>query len=335
MSDNFSIKESISEFINYKLVDGYDYNLGVFCQFIETKGVTIDTVKPVFQGARSEFLIESLNYYIDSRKVTSIGASGRYASCIKEYFIHIVQKGYIKNDELMAEFTYKTYDEKSYRYKVNHYLSEKTEIVQSAGFEMFEQAKELINDCDDIMNDEYILSKIYSSQMYFNKYRSALMIKLILLTGITYRTIIKIKIQDLDLQHCSIAINDLTIHLPNNLIDQIDQYVRIRSKILEKEKINNNVLFIESDGKAISSTTSTLAGFLKDLTGRGDLNGIIKYAITNLIRKGINQSIIVKFTGVGSTIYKWCQDEVNKTMDLHSSKYLDSKIRSLDIFDLL
>lgn len=335
MSKDFNLKDSISEFINYKLVAGYEYNLNVFCEFLETKGFSLDTVKTIFQGARSEFLIESLDYYIDSRDVTSIGASGKYSSCIREYFIHIVQKGYIKNDELMAEFTYKTYDEKSYRYKVNNYLSQKTEIVGSAGFEMFEGVIDLITDCDDTMSDEYILSKVRTSQMYFNKYRSALMIKLILLTGINYRTLIKIKLHDLDLSHSSIKINGFSVHLPNNLIDQFGTYTKIRYDLLEKENIKNTFLFMEYNGKTISTGTATLAVFLKDLTGRGDLNGIIKYAITNLIRRGINQSIIVKFTGIGPVIYKWCQDEVNKTMDLHSSKYLDSKIRSLDIFDLL
>lgn len=335
MNKNFDFKESKNDFVKSKLVDGYDTILTIFTEFLERKKISYETIKTVFQGIRTEFIIESLNYYIESRKVTSLGASGKYASCIKEYFIFIVQNEYIKNDELMAEFTFKTYNENSYRFKVNHFLSDKPEIVESEGFEIFNQINDLINDCDDTMNDEYIISRLLANQVYFNKYRSALMIKLILLTGIAYRTIIKINIEDLDLKHCQITINGLTIHLPNNLIDQFIRYADTRANILHKKENNTDTLFIEFNGNPISVQTTTIGSFLKDLTGRGDLNGIIKYAITNMIKKGINHSLIVKFTNVGPVIYNWCQNEVNKSMDLYSSKYFDAKIRSLDIFDSL
>lgn len=338
MGSGFDFTKSVSEFLNYKLVDGYETNLDVFSEFLKIKGITQQTIEPFFQGARSEFLLESLNYYIDSRNVTSFGASGRYASCMKEYFLYITQKEYIKNNELIAEFGYPTYSDKSYQYKVNNYLDNKKEITASDGFEMFltNQIDHLINDCNQIMNDDYILSKVDNSQMYYNKFRSAIMIKLILLTGTTYRTMTKINISDVDLQHCLITINDLTIHLPNKLIDQLRKYVEVRKIIVERNgKEDTSSLFTEFNGNEVSNTTSTLSVFLKDLTGRRDLNGLIKFSITNMIKKGINQSIIVKFTAVGDTIYNWCQEEVNKSMDLHSSKYLDSKIRSLEIFDLL
>lgn len=335
MNKNFDFQKSFKDFLIVKNVSGYDNCLNSFKAFLSNQNITNnDMAKIYFQGLRAEKLIDSLEYYIDSNGVTSFGAASKYSSCIREYFLELVQKEHLKNDELMSEFAFKTYDSKSYRYKVNVFLNEKKEIIKGDGFETFEKIDDLIKDCDSTMNDRNVLSKISTSK-YFNKYRSALIIKLILLTGVTYKTITEIKECDLDLNHSSITINNLTIHLPNNMTDQFKEYMKIRNQltlISDRKPIN---LFIENNTSPISETTSITTNFLCGLTGRNDLSGIIKYAIINMIKKGINQNIITTFTGVGDTIYSNCQSEVNKAMDLKTSSYLDSKIRSIEVFNLL
>lgn len=336
MNDGFDLEKSFREFIKEKNVTGYDTCINSFKNFLVNKNMmNDDTAKIYFQGIRSGELIKGLEYYIDNNYVTSYTAASKYASCIKEYFLGIVQKEYIKNDELMSEFAFKTEENKSYRYKVNTFLDKKPEITESAGFETFEDVQDLIQACDLRMDNEKYISKALSSQMYFNKYRSALIIKLIILTGAAYRTLIDIKKSDLDLRHCIITINGFTVHLPNNLIDQLRKYIELHQKLIDKSNKDTDQLFIEFDGSTIREQNSITINFLKGLTGRSDLNGIIKYTIINMIKKGINQSIILKFTGVGDTIYNNCQDIVNNTMDLKSSRYLDSKIRSIETFDLL
>lgn len=336
MNKEFDLEKSFKEFIKEKNVVGYDTCINSFKDFLVSKSITNnDTAKIYFQGIRSEELIKGLEYYIDNNYVTSYTAANKYVSCIKEYFLGVVQKEYLKNDELMAEFAFKTGESKSYRYKVNIFLDEKSEITKSDGFETLDDVHDLILGCDSTMSNEYYLSKALTNQKYFNKYRSALIIKLIILSGIAYRTLIDIKEFDLDLRHCTITINGLTIHLPNNLIEQLWTYMELREKLIIKNNKDTKTLFIEFDGSVIREQNATTISFLKDLTGRSDLNGIIKYTIINMIKKGINQSIILKFTGVGEVIYRNCQDIVNTTMDLKSSSYLDSKIRSIEIFNLL
>lgn len=341
---DFSLEQTVEEFLYEKAVQGYESALRSFEKYLLSKKIYCETLKTYLQGIRSDTLVDSLSYFIEVNNITSLSRCNTYISCIKEYFIYIITKGYIKNDELMAEFAYKTYSEKSYRYKMNCFISTQKSITSSEGFEIFDdgQVIDLIKECDLTMSDDYILSRVETHKTYFNKYSSALSIKLILLTGIKYSTLAKIKIDDLSLQYCSITINDLTIHLPNNIIDQFRKYIEIRSKVLENAKIDSPYLFIKYGSYQISQQTSTIAAFLEGLTGRRDLNGIIKYAITNMIKKGINQSIIIKFTGIGGgsnkekqSIYDYCQYRVNKIMDISSSRYLDSKIRSLEIFDEL
>lgn len=338
MPIDFDFESSIKEFLIDKSVEGYDIIMNYFNEFvIKVKKINHSTIKNVFQGIRAEFLIESLDWYSNSKSAKSFGACNKFASCIKEYFVYIIDNEYIENQELIAEFGYPTYSDKSFRYKVNNYLANNENISKGDGSDIFDldTIKDLISDCDRTMNDDYILTRLDKMQMYYNKFRSALIIKLIVYTGVAYRILPTIGYNDIDTMHCSITINGLTVRLPNNLTDQFRKYLDIRKSLLDKHHKKSNYLFIEFNENNLSSKTTTVSSFLKDLTGRGDLNGIIKFSVTNMIKRGINQSIIMKFTSVGDTIYNWCQNEVNTHMDLKSSKYLDSKLRGLDVFDLL
>lgn len=337
---NINLQETFNEFLNDKNIN-YKPALDSFQKFLNEKNIYTETVKTYFQGIRSNQLVDSLNYFINSNNITSFSRCNTYASCLKEYFIYIISKDYVKNDELMTEFSLKTYDEKSYRYKINNFIANKECIKNSSGFESFndQDIYDLIEDCNNTMNDLDILKKADKMKINFNKYTSALGLKLILLTGIKYLTLTNIRVSDLDLKHCSITINGLTIHLPNDLSDQFNEYVSIRSRLINNK--NNDFLFIKFDGDKISKQTSTISSFMAGLTGRRDLNGLIQYTITNMIKQGINQSIIIKFTGIGGktsqkqSIYDYCQNRVNEQLDVNSSRYLDSNIRAIKIFDIL
>lgn len=289
MHKNFDLEKSIKEFLIDKSVDGYDIIMNYFSDFItKVKDINPATIKSFFQGIRSEFLIESLDWYIKAKSVKSFGASNKFASCIKEYFVYIIDKEYIENQELIAEFGYPTYSDKSFRYKVNNYLANNESISKGDGSDIFDldTIKDLITDCDKTMNDDYILSRVETMQMYYNKFRSAIIIKLIIYTGVAYRIIPTIGINDLDVQHCSITINGLTVHLPNNLVDQFKKYLEIRASLLGRHNQQSSSLFIEFDCHNLSDKTTNVSNFLKDLTGRGDLTGIIKYSVTNMIKRG-------------------------------------------------
>jgi hypothetical protein len=70
-------------------------------------------------------------------------------------------------------------------------------------------------------------------------------------------------------------------------------------------------------------------------TARTDYNGLVKYAIINMLLEGVSETIIKKFTGVGDTIYKSCWNHVESKMGLQLDRYIDAKIRNITIFDSL
>lgn len=333
----FSFEKSVEGFLIDKPVEGYKNNLNIFQKYLdEEKQIHSNVQKEFLQGFRTDGIIESLEFYIRENKLTSVDTARRYSSCIREFFRYIIHENIIENEKLSVELGAPPYNEKSYTYKVNNFIAEDKRLKETEGFIAIseEDVKSLIEQCDITLNAEEVYNEALCKQKFYNKLRSAVILKLILLTGIKYEVLKDIERDDITLEHDLIKINNLEIHLPINLSEQMNRYDKINHCIVNHNSINEN-FFLEFDGTRISKVTSTTSGFLKGIIGRGDLNGIIKYSIIEMIKKGINESIIKQFTGVGDKTYKECQDYVNKIYNIKSSRYLDSKIRGMEIYDLL
>lgn len=331
------LEESVERFLEEKRIDGYKNDVNIFLTFLEVdKKVNSDTVQYFLQGFRTSGVIESLDYYINDRNLTSVSTAQRYASCIREFLRFLIYKENIPNQELGIELGAPAYDENSYTKRVNTFISQEKRLKETDSFVAIDtkDLKNLIFECNLTLNSPEVFEKAITTSKYYNKYRSALILKLILLTGIKYEVLKSIKNADLNLKHDLITINGFTIHLPPILSEQFEIYQEINQKI-NPVNSNRENLFIEHNMNLISDKTATTSSFLNDILGRRDLSGLVKYTIIEMIKKGLNESIIKKFTGVGSKIYTECQDYVNSIYDIKADRYLDSKIRSIDIFDYL
>lgn len=71
------------------------------------------------------------------------------------------------------------------------------------------------------------------------------------------------------------------------------------------------------------------------MTSRTDIQGIIRFVIIEMMKKGITTDIIKEFTGVGNTIISDCLIIINKDINLERKVYLDSTIRALKTFRYL
>lgn len=332
-----SLEESVNKFLIDKPVEGYHNNLNVFSRFLkEEKQINSNIINEFLQGLRTDGIIKSLDFYIRENKLTSIDTARRYSSCIREFFRYIIHKNIIENKELSIELGAPSYNEKSYTYKINNFIAKDKRLKESDGFVAIseEDVKYLIEQCDITLDSEEVYKETMQKQKYYNKFRSAIILKLILLTGIRYEVLKEIKKSDLNLKHDLITINNLMIHMPINLSEQLNKY-EIINEDMGTSRSSREIFFIEYDGVRISDKTYTTAGFLKGILGRNDLNGVIKYTIIEMIKKGINESIIRRFTGVGDTMYTECQNYVNEMYNIKSDRYLDSKIRSMEIYDIL
>lgn len=119
--------------------------------------------------------------------------------------------------------------------------------------------------------------------------------------------------------------------MPDNLGEQLIEYVSIKRKRLLKTR----KFFVLSSDKELALQTKKLSEILDEIIGRQDTTGLRKYVIIEMIRKGINQSFIMKLTGVGSTMFEDCQRIVNKERHVEANRYIDSKMRDMVLFDCL
>jgi site-specific recombinase XerD len=329
-------EEIIKQFLQYNTSEGYEKDVQIFKNYINSIGIQSESVIPFLQGIRTKEVIDSLNYYIKENSITSIETAYRYISCIKEFLCYLLDKEIIVNTELTNEFGFPTHSNKSFKHIVNNYISKDNRLKERKGFVAFseDEINLLIKDCDDTINEKSNIEKAKTSTAYFNKIRAALIIKLIIFCGVRYEHLHKLTYDSVDWVHNTITVNNFTLHLPHNLRDQFGKYNDIIKKINNEEK-ERKFLFINFDGSKLSEKTSSFSNRLKNYTGRMDVNGIIKYAIINMIYKGVNESLIKKLTGVNQTIYNPCQNEVNKNLAINANSYLDSKLRSIHTFDKL
>jgi integrase len=292
-------------------------------------------IKEALQGIRTETIIESLEYYIVNRRVTSRVTAQGYSFAIKDFFQFLFHNNLLENSEFESELLLPTYNEKSYRARMNKFIAEHLTLKDPEGFEIFNQQdiEHLIKDCDDTMNSEEIRDKAIKMQKFFNKFRSALIIKLILLCGMRYEVICRIKPEDLDLNHNNLVVNGIEISLTKKLNDQFACYEKIVEYLMSEIGRERKSLFVEFNLDNINEQTSTTSNFLKGLTGRGDLNGLIKYRVVQLIREGVYEKALKQLTSIGDKMFSECQSHAFDQRSLQ--RHLNSKIRNTELFDQL
>ena len=150
-------------------------------------------------------------------------------------------------------------------------------------------------------------------------------------TGCDYTRLKGLEADCLEIKKLKIKINTYTLHLPDNLGEQLIEYQNIKSE----RNLVSDKFFVLSNGHEIVSQTREVSDIIENAIGRKDTTGIRKYVITEMIRKGINQSFIMKLTGVGLTMFEACQNTVNLERHVDANRYIDSKMRDMRVFDYL
>lgn len=310
--------------------EGYEKDIKIFIEFLKSKNIPIITMS--FQGIRSKDVVESIDYYIRESNLTSVSPVKRYASAISEFFKYIISEGYIDNKSFYNQLLLPTIHKSSYWGMIYEYILKDKRLKEKDTFNIFEKHEviELINTCNQTL-DTYI--DYVSTKKYYNKVVNALCIKLISLTGILYRSLREIKITDDINLFNKIYINGFKILLPEKYSLQIKKYLDIRKKILKKNNSESDYLFITFEGKQLSKQTSSISSFLASCIGRQDLNGLIKYSIREMIMVGINDSVINRLTNAGQDLIKQALENENSCDELYWNRYLDSRLRNIEIFD--
>uniref|UniRef100_UPI0030F4A1A6 hypothetical protein n=1 Tax=Priestia megaterium TaxID=1404 RepID=UPI0030F4A1A6 len=317
----------------------------VFKEYL-LKKCNINNTKDSLESYLSELTIStvllSMEYYVETRSIKGAESARLYISVMREFLKYINKKEDIKNT-LIESFSYDADYEDSFSYMVRKKIEElglkESESLGHINFSSFEKLVEECNTIIDKASTESVFKLHKPNAKYYSEYRyftSALIVKLILFSGVKFQVIPTIKNQDLNFDHNTIKINNYIIHLPTKLSDQFKKYKEIKQKISP----NTDSFFIEYNGEAFIRN-GDVGNILKIATGKSDKKGststisMSKFAIINMIRKGINQYTIKKFTGYKDKVILDCQEIVDKERLESKNRYLDTKLRGIKTFDIL
>lgn len=159
------------------------------------------------------------------------------------------------------------------------------------------------------------------------------MIKLVMFLGIKPQLVSEFKISNLDIYTNKIFISGYWVHLPDKLGVQMKKYLSIIEKLSLE---NGDFLFIKKDGTRYIKEYGQMFKVANKVMKNCSAESIAKFTIIQMIKEGINPSIILSITKFGIDTYLHCQDLVNSEKGaLEKSRYLDSKLRKMKIFDIL
>lgn len=188
---------------------------------------------------------------------------------------------------------------------------------------------------------EYKVSKLKS-------YQVSIIIKLFLLYGFSHNKVANIKIEDycfekktLRVDYKIVMTRSIYIELPYTLSKEIDKYLELRK---QDNNLDSNLLFVtENNNKIPNGFINSILNSIKkayseineDIFDRNQFTptGLQKYAIIQMIKNRMNQSVIMDFTGQQKDIYNDCQNEVNRIEDLDRNRYINHIVRGISTYD--
>lgn len=322
--------------LNFSLekTDAYKHHIHSFIYFIEQRGINEQNLIPYLQGIRSKDVIEALEFYIRKNKITARDTAFGYSSAIKEFLYYSIESGTIRNSELKSELLSPGYDENSYRFKMNNFILNNELLKNHGGFEKLnsKDIEDIIDQCNQLLREVDKINKSKESKLAFHRIRSAIIIKLILLTGAPYREIRKICFNNIKIESGTVSISDFTLKIPVSFISDLKNYLQVVRSI----NPNNENVFIEFNGVQMSIKTANTASFLGNIIGRKDLSSLVRYSVKEMIRNGTSETIIRQLHGLkrSNGIIEECHSIVyseQSTANLH----LNEKIQQSELYCLL
>lgn len=297
-----------------KISDGFmeeypDYRCDIvnFNEYLETywrNSLSGEPLRILLKGIDVEFILKSLMYNVEEiKRYKSKTKAKRYAIVIGQFFNYIRKNTDIANPELYDAISFNRSRENSYMKRMMSYI-EKCEML--AG--IVEQEALLPSQAEKLLiwSNGQLDAEKWEEPTNFKKAMAAVGIKMMLLYGITYRELRKIKWEYYDNYLGFITVNGFELRLPPRLSVQLQ---KIQQFVLEKGiKSEGDFIFVDRFGKQWADVTSYsgIPDYLEILVGITSVTSIIKYGIGQLVKAGLSDSVIKKLTGASDKLIQGC-----------------------------
>lgn len=305
--------------ISDKFIQKYpDYisDINNFSEYLNVywkKSLSDELFRILVKGMDIEFVLQSLVYNVEEiKRYKTKSKARRYSVVIGQFLKYVFESTDITNSELY-DMIVGDKSQKSYMKYMTSYIN-RCDILK--GITQNEpllptQAKDLINWCNKQFNEQE-----WDSETGFKKAMAVIAFKMMMLYGITYRELRKIKWEHYDEEYGFITINGFELRLPPELSLQMH---RIKQFISDSDIRNRDgLIFISSSGEEWGKTTSSsgLSDYLKTAIGDSSVSSVVKYGILQLIKAGINSIEISKLTGAQNNFIESCIDPADKDIFL-------------------
>lgn len=284
-----------------------DYKSDVvnFSEYINTywkNSLSGDPLRILLKGIDVDFILKSLIYNVETvKRYKSKTKAKRYATVVALFFNHIRKTTDIVNPDLYDAISYNRLRENSYMQQMMFYI-DKCEML--AG--IVEQEPLTSTEAEKILKwaNEQFAEQEWEDATNFRKAMAAIGIKMMLLYGITYRELRKMKWDDYDEVYSCITVNGFELRLPLKLSVQL----RNMKEFVYKRRIVNceNLLFADFQGEAWNDITSSsgIPDYMGALIGITSVTSAVKYGISQLLKAGLSDSVIKKVTGASEKLIR-------------------------------
>lgn len=289
----------------------------------------------LIQGLNVEFLLDSLIFNVEERKIYKRkNAAKKYATVIGLFFNYIRKNTNIDNPTLFSDISYNRLRDNTYMQRMMAYIDECNMLQGTIELEGIgrTEAKKVLRWSDNQLEDE---KKWYSDintkkvdESAFRKAMASMGMKMILVYGLTYRELRKIKVNQYDSIRNTITINGFELRLPINMGIQMKRM----NDFMDENSIKNSegYFFINMQGEQWGEITSSsgISDWLAPLIGSTSVTSIVKYGISQLLKAGLNDSIIKQMTGASDKLIKGCISHDEEDM----GNIINSKLVNVELY---
>lgn len=278
-----------------------------FTEYLETywkNSLSGEQLRILLRGIDVEFILQSLIYNVEEiKRYKSKTKAKRYATVVGLFFNYIRKNTDIANHELYDAISFNRLRENSYMKRMMSYI-EKCDLL--AGIAEQEpltsiQAEKLL-----IWANEQLENQEWGDATDFRKAMASIGIKMMMLYGITYRELRKIKWKQYDEYYGFITVNNFSLRLPPKLSRQLQKMKQFISRNEEKNK--EELLFTDINGEPWGDVTSSsgIPDYLGTLIEITSVTSVVKYGIAQLLKSGLSDSVIKKITGASDKLIQGC-----------------------------
>lgn len=329
----------LNEHVNSKSYEGsykvYEGKTDVFLNYLmEEKGINDKNYLAYLEGVDSNVICESIDYYVEKNRVNFKGTVELYKVVLFKFFEYLSANEGIKNRYFDSKENFnllKDHVEK----KINDLGLKEEKSREIISDDMFEI---VLNSCDEVLNDYNLEQMLAKDPNEYNNpvqmYISSLITKLVLFVGLKNQVLTSLAVDDYDSELNILSVNKFDVHLPNNFSKQMKQYLALREKIVKKSNSGATSLFIMKDGSNIGSLTNNNFYILTKMEGNLTADGVAKFAIIQMLKEGIDTSVVKLLTGYGDTTIEHCLESFREISGENArNRLLNSKLRNLYAFD--